>query len=77
MTVYKALQINESSRHPDKQHFQAQGACMEVELEPDRYEIMTYIAGRTDEFRLAELYYLLKKQEPQKWKAKEVKISLE
>ena len=50
---------------------------MEVELEPDRYEIMTYIAGRTDEFRLAELYYLLKKQEPQKWKAKEVKISLE
>lgn len=50
---------------------------MEVALDPDRYEIMIYIAGRTEEFRLAELYYLLKKQDPQKWKAKEVKISLE
>ncbi len=77
MTVYKDLKINECSRHLDKQHFQAQGACMEVALDPDRYEIMTCIAGRTEEFRLAELYYLLKKQNPQKWKAKEVKISLE
>lgn len=40
---------------------------MEAALDPDRYEIMTYIAGRMEEFRLAELYDLLKKQDPQKW----------
>ena len=50
---------------------------MEVALNSDRYVIMEYISSQTKEFRLAELYYLLKKQDPQKWKAKEVKISLE
>lgn len=50
---------------------------MEVVLDPDRYDIMVYISSQTKEFRLAELYYLLKKQDPQKWETKEVKISLE
>lgn len=50
---------------------------MEVELDPDRYDIMAYISGQKKEFRFAELYHLLKKHDPQKWEAKEVKISLE
>ncbi len=50
---------------------------MEVVLDPDRFVIMEYVLSQTKEFRFAELYHLLKKQDPQKWKAKEVKISLE
>lgn len=50
---------------------------MEVVLDSDRYVIMEYVSQQAEEFRFAEMYYLLKKQDSPKWEAKEVKISLE
>lgn len=50
---------------------------VEIMLSTDRYIIMEYVSRQVKEFRLAEMYDLLKKQDSQKWKAKEVKISLE
>lgn len=50
---------------------------MEVLLDSDRYVIMEYVSQQAEEFRFTEMYYLLKKQDSPKWKAKEVKISLE
>lgn len=49
----------------------------EVILSADRYIIMENVSRQTNEFRFAEMYYLLKKINPRKWQAKEVKITLE
>ena len=34
---------------------------MEVVLDSDRYVIMEYVSQQAEEFRFAEMYYLLKK----------------
>ena len=50
---------------------------MEVMLSADRYIIMENVSRQTNEFRFAEMYNLLKKIDLGRWKAKEVKITLE
>ena len=38
---------------------------------------MECVSRQTKEFRFAEIYYLLKKLDPERWQAEEVKITLE
>lgn len=49
----------------------------EVILSVDRYIIMECVSQQTKEFRFAEMYYLLKKNDSERWQAKNVKITLE
>lgn len=50
---------------------------MEITLSLDRYTIMEHVSKQANEFRMADMYHLLKKLEPEKWQAKDVKITLE
>lgn len=50
---------------------------MEITLSLDRYTIMEQVSKQASEFRMADMYHLLKKLEPEKWQAKDVKITLE
>lgn len=49
---------------------------MEIMLSQDRYTVMEYVSQQTEKFRFAELYYLLKKLDPDT-NAEDVKITLE
>lgn len=50
---------------------------MEITLSLDRYTIMEHVSQQAGEFRMAEMYFLLKGMEPERWQAVEVKITLE
>lgn len=73
MVNVKVLQTNECNGHLDKQHVWGRGTYMEVVLDSDRYVIMEYVSQQAEEFRSAEMYYLLKKQDSPKWEAEEIK----
>ena len=50
---------------------------MEIILSLDKYTIMEQVSKQASAFRMADMYHLLKKLEPEKWQAKDVKITLE
>lgn len=50
---------------------------MEITLSLGRYTIMEHVSKQANEFRMADIYHLLKMLEPEKWQAKDVKITLE
>ena len=50
---------------------------MEITLSLDRYTIMEQVSQQASEFRMADIYFLLKRLEPERWRAIEVKITLE
>lgn len=50
---------------------------MEVMISCDRYMIMEYVSRQTKKFRLAEMYFLLKKISPGTCNAEYVKLTLE
>ena len=50
---------------------------MEIILSLDRYTIMEQVSQQASEFRMADMYFLLKRLEPERWRAIEVKITLE
>lgn len=50
---------------------------MEITLSLDRYTIMEHVSAQDSDFRMADMYYLLKELEPEKWQAKDVKVTLE
>ncbi len=50
---------------------------MEITISRDRYAIMEYVSKQPGEFRMAEMYHLLRDLEPEKWQARDVKITLE
>ncbi len=49
----------------------------EVALSADRQIIMECVSQQKKEFRFAEIYFLLKKNDSERWQAKDVKIALE
>lgn len=49
----------------------------EVALSLDKYLIMECVSQQADAFRFAELYHMLKRMDPDRWRACDVKIMLE
>ena len=50
---------------------------MEIMITPERYKVMKYVSQQKQAFRLAEMYYLMKRIDSEKWQAGELKIILE